>query len=63
MPYQKPISRKKRSFKAFLKSRQENGPNRRRTEAATGPGRIANRADRKVESNDSPEIPERKGTP
>ena len=32
-----------------------------KTEGATGPGRIKKRADRKVDSNDNPEIPDRVG--
>ena len=51
---------RKKCLKKFPERRQENGPKaekRENTEGATGPGRIT-RAYRKVESKDSPEIPD-----
>ena len=62
----KTISRRRRNVRTFLESRQETGPKaetEEKTEEATGLGRHSNKtADRKMESNDSPEIQDRAET-
>ena len=54
------VSQEKKSLQKFLKNRQETAKRRKKekTEGATGLGRIT-RAHRQMESNDSPEIPDR----
>ena len=59
---QKSLTINKKYLRVFWKKSQKNGQKKDKTERARGLGRKNKRGDRKGESNDSPEIPDRRET-